>query len=89
MDQVEKLEYIETTKGLATMADPFEFLEAAIGFEPMNNGFADRCLSHLAMPPKFFLWSGKRDSNPRQSRWQREALPTELFPLNLPHFIIK
>ena len=26
-------------------------LEAAIGFEPMNNGFADRCLSLLAMPP--------------------------------------
>ena len=26
-------------------------MEAAIGFEPMNNGFADRCLSHLAMPP--------------------------------------
>jgi hypothetical protein len=30
---------------------PIDFLEAAIGFEPMNNGFADRCLSHLAMPP--------------------------------------
>ena len=27
-------------------------MEAAIGFEPMNNGFADRCLSHLAMPPR-------------------------------------
>ena len=26
-------------------------VEAAIGFEPMNNGFADRCLSLLAMPP--------------------------------------
>ena len=26
------------------------------------------------------LWSGKRDLNPRQSRWQREALPAELFP---------
>src|SRR3989338_4524072 len=24
--------------------------------------------------------SGKRDSNPRPSRWQRDALPTELFP---------
>lgn len=29
-----------------------EKLEAASGFEPENNGFADRCLSHLAMPPK-------------------------------------
>jgi hypothetical protein len=26
-------------------------VEAATGFEPVNNGFADRCLSHLAMPP--------------------------------------
>ena len=28
-------------------------LEAAIGFEPMNEGFADLCLSHLATPPLF------------------------------------
>jgi hypothetical protein len=26
-------------------------MEAANGFEPMNNGFADRCLSLLATPP--------------------------------------
>jgi hypothetical protein len=34
------------------LAKSLFLLEAAIGFEPMNNGFADRCLSHLAMPPK-------------------------------------
>jgi hypothetical protein len=33
-------------------SQPLVFLEAATGFEPVNNGFADRCLSHLAMPPK-------------------------------------
>src|SRR5690554_7157354 len=27
-----------------------------------------------------FLWSGKRDSNPRHSAWKADALPTELFP---------
>ena len=32
-------------------ADPAKKLEAASGFEPENNGFADRRLSHLAMPP--------------------------------------
>jgi hypothetical protein len=30
---------------------PLKLLEAAIGVEPMNNGFADHCLSHLATPP--------------------------------------
>lgn len=27
-----------------------------------------------------FLMSGKRDSNPRPSAWEAEALPTELLP---------
>jgi hypothetical protein len=30
-------------------------LEAAPGFEPGNNVFADRCLSHLAMPPFLYF----------------------------------
>ena len=28
----------------------------------------------------FFVWSGKRGSNPRPSPWQGDALSTELFP---------
>ena len=28
-------------------------------------------------------WSGKRGSNPRPSAWKADALPTELFPLDL------
>ncbi len=27
-------------------------LEAASGFEPLNHGFADQCLSRLATPPE-------------------------------------
>ena len=100
-------------------------LEATIGFEPMNSGFADRRvrpLRHvagsgvvspvdvgLAAPrgfeprltdPKSAVlpldegaavpevdlgageeWSGRRDSNPRPSPWQGDALPTEPLPL--------
>ena len=33
-------------KGQPNTADPFRFLlEAASGFEPLNNGFADHCLT--------------------------------------------
>ena len=41
----------KTKKDLPILVKSLKLLEAAIGFEPMNNGFADRCLSHLAMPP--------------------------------------
>src|SRR5688500_895803 len=51
--------------------------EAASGFEPLNRGFADLRLNHLATPPHVALtkWSGKRDSNPRPQPWQGCALP--------------
>ncbi len=47
--------------------------EAAIGIEPMNRGFADLRLSHLATPPK--PESGRRDLNPRPPPWQGGVLP--------------
>ncbi len=34
-----------------------------------------------------YIWSGKRDSNPRPSAWKADALPTELFPLNQSCFV--
>ena len=49
-------------------------LEAAPGLEPGNNGFADRCLSHLAMPPQI-KWSGRTDLNRRRLPWQGSTLP--------------
>jgi hypothetical protein len=27
-----------------------------------------------------YIWSGRRDSNPRPSAWKADALPTELLP---------
>ncbi len=61
-------------------------MEAATGLEPVNNGFADRCLSHLAMPP--FRWEScflERETGfePATSTLARLHSTTELFPLNL------
>ena|GEM_PF-3341530 len=50
-------------------------MEAAPGLEPGNNGFADRCLSHLAMPPEKIKWSGRTDLNRRRLPWQGSTLP--------------
>ncbi len=36
---------------LCVCGEMMKKMEAAIGFEPMNEGFADLCLSHLATPP--------------------------------------
>ena len=56
-------------------------MEATGGFEPPHKGFADLSLSHLGTSPKIKK-SERRDLNPRQSRWQRDALPAELLSLN-------
>jgi hypothetical protein len=52
-------------------------LEAATGFGPVI-----RVLQTRALPLGYAaMWSGKRDSNPRHSAWEADALPTELLPL--------
>ena len=42
----------EIHNGQDGLEDTVKKQEAAIGFEPMNRGFADLCLSHLATPPE-------------------------------------
>ena len=54
-------------------------------------GFAGPCLSHSATPPQSSATktlrsyeSGRRDSNPRPSPWQGDALPAEPRPHRIP-----
>jgi hypothetical protein len=70
-------------KGRAEDCCPPYDLEAAPGLEPGNNGFADRCLSHLAMPPfgeKMERANGFEPSTSTLARWHST---TELRPLSL------
>jgi hypothetical protein len=46
-------------------------MEAAPGFEPGYEGFADPCLTTWLCR----LWSGRRDLNPRHPAWEADALP--------------
>jgi hypothetical protein len=58
--------------------NPLSYLEAAMRFELMNNGFADRCLGHLAMPPIILeRANGFEPSTSTLARWHST---TELRP---------
>ena len=67
----------------------FFVLEVTIGFEPMDNGVADRGLTTWLRHHNIyghevfscpFSWSGLRGSNPPPRPWQGRALPNELNP---------
>ena len=57
-------------------------LEVTAGFEPADNGVADRGLTTWLRHHK--IWSGLRGSNPPPRPWQGRALPNELNP----HFVV-
>ena len=63
-------------------------MEATTGFEPVMKALQASALplGHVAIPKApqegalVLQWSGQRDSNPRPSPWQGDALPTEPCP---------
>jgi hypothetical protein len=64
------------------------FTDSKSAVLPLDEGAAGgdlertRALPGPGMPPRAEKWSGRRDSNPRPSPWQGDALPTEPLPLD-------
>ena len=61
-------------KVLQTSALPLGY---GAGNKKTQNAFVIYLYKYLGanMPPKYFFWSGRRDSNSRRSPWQGDALP--------------
>src|SRR5690349_8866119 len=66
------------SQGRAKASHVEKSVEAPIGIEPMNEGFADPSLSHLGTAPR--QWQGQQGSNPRPAVLETAALPAELYP---------
>ncbi len=66
----------------ATTAPIAPVLRGGDGIRTRVDGFAGRCLASrpLHQKPQCGLSSGRRDSNPRPSPWQGDALPAALRP---------
>ena len=84
--QTSVLNHFTTSPGLARTS-PIAVLAAPRGFEPR---FTDPKSAVLPLDEgatasadgaRARKWSGRRDSNPRPSPWQGDALPTEPLPL--------
>ncbi len=58
-------------------------MEAATGLEPVNDGFAIRCLSHLATPPHKRAQK-RAGSVPEPPRLLKSAAGAEQGPLGFP-----
>ena len=74
----QKNKHHSPTKQKSTPIGVLFVLEVTIGFEPMDNGVADRGLTTWLRHQ--ISWSGLRGSNPPPSPWQGRALPNDLNP---------
>ncbi len=62
-------------------------VEPTTGIEPVTPSLPRKCstteprgLNVTGYYLRYWIWSGRRDSDPRPSAWKADALPTELLP---------
>ena len=78
---------VEPLHHVAVLAAPrgFEprFTDPKSAVLPLDEGAAGVVQEHTPRISRAKKWSGRRDSNPRPSPWQGDALPTEPLPLDV------